>query len=105
MMVVVVVVTWRERMGGCKWGNYACVVSSNFVCVFSSYHDGEGNTITHLLGLEPEAREPAQVLLAHRLVHRGAALDPLPVVVRVVRPPGYYIIWCWDWCIGGERGG
>mmetsp|Transcript_7034 Transcript_7034/g.20668 ORF Transcript_7034/g.20668 Transcript_7034/m.20668 type:complete len:555 (-) Transcript_7034:1166-2830(-) len=40
-----------------------------------------------LLGLEPEAREPAQVLLAHGLVDRGAPLDALAVVVRDVGPP------------------
>ena len=40
-----------------------------------------------LLRLEPQPREPPQVLLAHRLVHRRAAANPLSVVVRHVRPP------------------
>lgn len=40
-----------------------------------------------LLGLEPQPRQPAQVLLAHRFVHRRAAPDALAVVVRDVRPP------------------
>ena len=34
-----------------------------------------------LLRLEPQAREPAEVLPAHGLVHRRAAADALPVVV------------------------
>lgn len=40
-----------------------------------------------LLGLEPEAREPAEVLLAHRLVHGRSAPDALAIVVRDVGPP------------------
>mmetsp|Transcript_4532 Transcript_4532/g.13244 ORF Transcript_4532/g.13244 Transcript_4532/m.13244 type:complete len:1314 (+) Transcript_4532:2393-6334(+) len=40
-----------------------------------------------LLRLEPEAREPPEVLLGHGLVHRGAAADALTVVVRHVGPP------------------
>lgn len=40
-----------------------------------------------LLRLEPQPRQPAEVLLANRLVHRGTAPDTLAVVVRDVRPP------------------
>ena len=40
-----------------------------------------------LLSLEVETGQPAQVLLAHRLVHGGAAADPLTVVVGRVGPP------------------
>ena len=40
-----------------------------------------------LLRLEVEPGQPAQVLLAHRLVHSGTAADALPVVVGRVGPP------------------
>mmetsp|Transcript_67280 Transcript_67280/g.140138 ORF Transcript_67280/g.140138 Transcript_67280/m.140138 type:complete len:884 (+) Transcript_67280:4960-7611(+) len=40
-----------------------------------------------LLSLEPQARQPPQVLLAHRLVHGRASPDALAVVVRDVGPP------------------
>mmetsp|Transcript_94895 Transcript_94895/g.290284 ORF Transcript_94895/g.290284 Transcript_94895/m.290284 type:complete len:331 (+) Transcript_94895:4370-5362(+) len=40
-----------------------------------------------LLGLQPQAGEPAQVLLARRLVDGRAAPDALAVVVRRVGPP------------------
>ena len=40
-----------------------------------------------LLSLEVETGQPAQVLLAHRLVHGGTAADSLPVVVGGVGPP------------------
>lgn len=40
-----------------------------------------------LLGLEPEPREPAEVLFAHCFVYSGAAPDTLAVVVRDVGPP------------------
>ena len=40
-----------------------------------------------LLGLEPQPRQPAQVLLGHGLVHGGAAADALAVVVGHVGPP------------------
>mmetsp|Transcript_61033 Transcript_61033/g.143984 ORF Transcript_61033/g.143984 Transcript_61033/m.143984 type:complete len:850 (-) Transcript_61033:159-2708(-) len=40
-----------------------------------------------LLGLEPQTRQPPQVLLAHRLVHGRAAANALAVVVRDVGPP------------------
>mmetsp|Transcript_6179 Transcript_6179/g.20144 ORF Transcript_6179/g.20144 Transcript_6179/m.20144 type:complete len:665 (-) Transcript_6179:1552-3546(-) len=40
-----------------------------------------------LLRLEPQPRQPTEVLLAHRLVDRRAALDAFAVVVRDVRPP------------------
>lgn len=40
-----------------------------------------------LLRLEVEAREATEVLLTDRLVYRGAASDPLAVVVRRVGPP------------------
>lgn len=40
-----------------------------------------------LLGLEPQPREPTEVLLAHGLVDGGAPADALAVVVRDVGPP------------------
>ena len=40
-----------------------------------------------LLRLEPQARQPAEVLLAHRFVDGCASPDALAVVVRNVRPP------------------
>mmetsp|Transcript_10204 Transcript_10204/g.41240 ORF Transcript_10204/g.41240 Transcript_10204/m.41240 type:complete len:678 (+) Transcript_10204:3871-5904(+) len=40
-----------------------------------------------LLSLEPQSREPPQVLAAHGLVHGGAAANALAVVVRHVGPP------------------
>mmetsp|Transcript_31892 Transcript_31892/g.87345 ORF Transcript_31892/g.87345 Transcript_31892/m.87345 type:complete len:298 (-) Transcript_31892:756-1649(-) len=40
-----------------------------------------------LLRLQPESREPAEVLLGDRLVHGGAAPDALAVVVGDVGPP------------------
>lgn len=40
-----------------------------------------------LLSLEVEAGQPAQVLLAHSLVHGGSAADTLAVVVGCVGPP------------------
>lgn len=40
-----------------------------------------------LLGLEVQTGQSAQVLLAHRLVHRGSATDSLTVVVSRVSPP------------------
>jgi hypothetical protein len=62
----------------------------------TQHKDTHGRTHTQsstcLLRLEPEAGEPPQVFLAHRLVHRGAALDALAVVVRVVRPPVWVVL-------------
>ena len=40
-----------------------------------------------LLRLQVQTGQPAQVLLAHRLVHCGAAPDSLTVVVGCVGPP------------------
>lgn len=40
-----------------------------------------------LLGLQVETSQPTQILLAHRLVHRGSATYSLAIVVRRVCPP------------------
>ena len=40
-----------------------------------------------LLSLQVQTGQPAQVLLAHRLVHGGSAADSLTVVVSSVGPP------------------
>lgn len=57
-----------------------------------------------LLTLEIEASKPAEVLLTHGLVDRGASADPLPIIVRSVSPPvslRFYV--SEDYILNGHR--